>query len=792
MKSTKIEVSPRVLDLRKKLISQKPRLCSERALLVTESYKKTEGEPIVLRRAKALYDILEKMTVYIGEGELIVGHQTPVPRSAPVFPEFGTSWLEEELDTFSTRAQDRMEVSDKVKQELRSIFPYWKGKTIKEKVFKMLPESVIRARKSKIFTLDNHEEGGLGHVLPDFETVLRIGFNGIKEDADKRLLHANPVDSTQFKQMLFWEAVKITCEGVMLFAQRYANLAADLAAKEHNASRKIELEKIAGICRKIPGNPAENFYEALQCCWFVQLVIQIETNGTAISPGRLDQILFPYYNRSISEGIVTEKQAQELIDCFWLKFNELIKLRSNEGCRVHAGFPMNQNLTIGGQNKEGIDATNDLTYMFLNAQEHIHLSHPQFSLRIHKNTPHKLLKRALEVISLGGGIPQLISDEVLIPALLHRGIPLKLARNYAPIGCVEVGVIGLWGRGNGGYFNIPKVLELALNNGCDRLTGEQIGPRIGNPSSFKNFDDVMEAFRQQMAYCVRLLATENNIIDIVHAELMPHIFISSVVPGCIERGRDVTEGGALYNWTNPLGVGLANTIDSLAAIKKEVFEEEVISMKEVIEALDCNFEGKEKIQRMLIDSPKYGNDNDKVDFIGREIVNIFIDELEKHNTFRGGIMAPPSLFSLAVNLPFGWATGATPDGRKAGTPLADGISPSHGSDILGPTAVLKSASKIDHERTSGVILNQKFNPSVFKNPRDLMKLVELLRTYLLDLKGSHIQINVVSAEKLRKAQKEPEKYRNLVIRVTGYSAFFVELSKEVQEDIIERTEQQVV
>ncbi|KJS19780.1 MAG: hypothetical protein VR72_17320 [Clostridiaceae bacterium BRH_c20a] len=786
----KINVTQRVQNLRERLISYKPSLCSERAVLITQSYQETEGEPMVIRRAKALKNILDNMTIYINEEELIIGNQAIKPRSAPVFPEFGTSWLEKELDTFNTRVQDKMLVCDKAKKNIQNILPYWKGLTIKEKLFKMLPESVIRVRKAKIFTLDNHEEGGLGHVLPDYKTILETGLNGIKEQAQKKINCANIADSNEFKNVLFWEAIKIVSDAVIGFSWRFSKLAKNLADQEVNFQRKTELIRISEVCSKIPANPAKSFDEAIQCCWFLQLVIQIETNGTAISPGRLDQILFPYYYNDFLKGEITNEKTQELIDCFWLKLNELIKLRSNEGSYVHAGFPMNQNLVIGGQNENGEDVTNELTYMFLNAQEHIHLSQPQFSLRVHQNTPNELLLRAAEIIGLGGGIPQLLSDEILIPSLIHRGIPLKLARNYSPIGCVEVGVIGLWGRGNGGYFNIPKVLELALNNGRDRLTGEKISIETG--TNFNDFNAVLIAFQKQLAYCIKLLAVENNLIDMLHGELVPHVFISLVVPGCIEKGKDVTEGGALYNWTNPLGVGLANVADSLAAIKKKIFEEKLFNIEELLEALDCNFEDKKYIQKALQDAPKYGNDNDEVDLMARLVANLFIDEIEKYQTPRGGIMGPASLFSLSVSLPFGWATGATPDGRKAKTPLADGISPTHGNDVNGPTAVLKSASKLDHIRTSGSILNQKFHPTVFASSRDLIKFVELIRTYLLDLKGSHIQINVVSADTLRQAQKEPGKYRDLVIRVTGYSAFFTELSKEVQDDIIGRTEHQAI
>lgn len=784
-----IRATERIRRLRERVARSEPSVCSERAVLVTESYKETEGQPMPIRRAKALDRVLRNMTVFIAPDELIVGNHASKPRSAPVFPEMGVDWLSRELDSIlETRSQDRMVVPPKVKEDLRSIIPYWRGKTLREAVYAALPKEVINARLAKVFTLDNHEEGGLGHMLPDYPTVLAKGFNGIVDEVEERIGCLDLTRPDDYEKYIFYEAVKIVCRAACAFAERFADEAQRLAETERDLQRKDELLRIAQVCRRVPAQPAGSFYEAIQACWFVQLIIQIETNGTAISPGRMDQILYPYYARDVKENKLTPEQAQELIDCFWIKLNEIIKLRSEPATHVHAGFPTTQNVTIGGQTEEGLDATNELSFMFLTAQDHIRLSQPQFSLRVHRDTPSALLLRAAEVIRKGGGIPQLISDEVLIPSLLARGIPLETARNYAPIGCVELGVYELWGRGNGGYFNIPKVLELALNDGVDRMTGQQIGKKTGDPRQFTSFDDVMRAFREQMEYCTYLLAIENNVIDKVHAELMPHVFISTVSRGCIEQGKDVTRGGARYNWTGPIGVGIANAGDSLAAIKKVVFEEGKASMAELIEALDHDWENHESLRQLMRHAPKYGNDDDYADLLVKEVVNIFLDSLKRYPTPRGGDQGAAALFSLSVSLPFGWATGATPDGRKAGTPLADGVSPVHGVDVKGPTAVLKSVSKIEHIRTNGTILNIKFHPCALQGERQLQKFCDLIKTYLVDLKGSHVQVNVVSADTLRDAQRHPEQYRDLVIRVTGYSAFFTELSREVQDDIIERTE----
>jgi formate C-acetyltransferase len=786
-------VPSRIMTLRQDLLRSKPEISAERAKLVTLAYQETEGEPYVIRRAKALQKILKEIPISIYDQEIIVGGIAEKRRSAPVFPEMGVDWLEEELEeTLETRPQDKFVVSTKCKDELKKIIPYWREKTIREKVFKTLPEDVINARRAKVFTLDNHEEGGLGHVLVDYPTIFSIGLDGIRKIVDKNIAESKRSDPEAIKRLQFWQAATIVLDSAIAFANRYAELARRLAETQPEIGRKKELEDIADVCSRVFKNKTQSFHDAIQALWFIHVIIQLETNGTAISPGRLDQHLYPYFKADVESNQLSLEEAQKLIDCFWLKMNELIKLRSKFGSSVHAGFPMNMNVTIGGVTPTGEDATNELSFLFLNAQEHIHLSQPQFSTRVHARSPEEFLLRASEVIKIGGGIPQLISDEVLVPALLNRGIPLELARDYAPIGCIEVGFIGLWGRGNGGYFNVPKALELALNRGIDRLTGKKLGIDTGAPEEFATFENVVDAFRSQLDYCIELLAIENNVIDMIHAEIMPHVFISTLVPGCIEKGRDVTEGGAKYNWTVPLIVGLVNTGNSLAAIKKEVYEDKKISMSDLIEALDKDFEGSDELHKILMQSVKYGNDNDYVDLIVRNISRMVVDACENHTTFRGGLMAPPAFFSLAVNLPFGWATAATPDGRKALEPLGDGISPCHGDDIHGPTAVLKSASKIDHLRSCGAILNQKLTPTVLRNKKDLMAFVNLFKTYLLDLGGSHVQFNVVSADELRDAQKYPENYKGLVIRVTGYSAFFTELSKDVQDDIIGRTEHQSI
>ncbi|BCV23244.1 glycyl radical protein [Gelria sp. Kuro-4] len=791
----KIPATERVLRLKERVVAAKPSVCSERALIVTKSYQETEGEPYVLRRAKALAAIFSGITVKINPEELIVGMLASTQRGGPIFPEMGIFWLERELDhILETRKQDPFVVSEKVKADLRGIFDYWRGRNLYEHVWGALPEDVREARRNYVFTVDLHERGGLGHILPDVPKVLRVGFRGIKAEAEAKMAQANRGILEEYQKYLFWQAICIVCDGIITFAERYAAEAERLAECETDAQRRAELLQIAEVCRRVPAGPATTFWEALQAQWFVQLAIQLEANGNAVSPGRADQYWYPYLQADLDAGRLTMVQAQELLDCLWVKYNEIVKVWDEEATFVHAGFPMTQNLTIGGITRKGDDATNLLTFMCLNAQEHIHLTQPHLSLRVHEGTPESLLTRAAEVIRTGGGIPQLVSDNVYIPSLLIRGVELEDARDYACIGCVEVGTIGLWGRNNGGYFNLAKVLELALNNGVDRITGKQVGLKTGDPREFKSIDDVFAAYKKQLDHFVDLLAIEDNVLDMVHGQIMPHIFIDSVEPGCIESGKDVSLGGAKYNWCGPLGVGVANVGDSLAAIKKVVFDDKKVSMDELIACLDSDFKGERgtEVRELLLHAPKYGNDDDYVDYWVREATNAFFAAVERQKTSRGGNFVP-GLFSLSVSLPFGWHTGALPDGRPANRPLADGISPSHGMDVKGPTAVMKSVAKLDHVHlTQGAILNVKFTPSALEGENNLRKFVQLCRTYLNKLCGLHVQFNVVSAETLRRAQAHPERYQDLVIRVTGYSAKFIELSREMQDDIIDRTEHAAV
>ena len=778
----------RVRKLRQGFLDSRLELCIERAKIVTESYKSFQNQPAIILRALTLSNILENMTINIYENELIVGGISEKRRGGPVFPEMATYWLEKELDTIGSRDQDAFLIRDVDKEVLREqVFPFWKNRTLYEKLLTELPGATRRTRESGVFNIGLHEEGGLGHVLLDFEALLKTGFGGIRQRIENRLNQLDLADPASISKVRFLKAAAIVAQSATRFIERYAILAENRAAKTSEQARREELLRIAGICRHVSEKPAESFYEALQMVFFAEIIPQIETNGPAVSLGRFDRYLYPYYRKDIDQNAVTRDGVQELIDCFWIKINEIVKVYKEEDAHIHAGFPMNHNLTIGGRTSEGMDATNDLTFMSLAAHAHVHLIQPNLSVRLHKTSTHELIDKVARVIKLGGGMPQVVNDEAMIPALLNKGISISDARNYAIIGCVEPSIVGIWGRTNGGYFNLTKVLEYALNGGRDRLTGSDVG--LPTPTQFQEFGDVVQAYRHQMAHIVRHLVVENNLIDVVHAEIMPEPFVSILVPDCIEKASDVTSGGARVNWTGPLGVGVANVGDSLIAVKTAVFEKAMITFKDLTRLLDQNFEGNEETRLMFQNQmPKYGNDNDSADLLARKSVDIFCDEIEKYRNPRGGVFVP-SLIPVASNIPLGWITGATPDGRKAKTPLADGVSPAHGADRKGPTAVLRSVAKLDHTRiTNGIILNQKFSPALFETDAGVEQFVAYLRSFV-DLGIQHLQINVVDTKTLMQAQKHPSEYRDLVVRVAGYSALFNELSKDVQNDIIERTEQ---
>lgn len=834
-----IEKSSRIQRLIDDLYEKMPEIESARGKLVTESYKMTEELPIIKRRSAAFAHILRNIPIVIRDGELIVGSATLAPRGCQVFPEYSYEWLLSELDTVSTRAADPFYISEKTKRELREIYPWWKGKTTSDLAkANMAPEAYEAFVEHSVFTPGNYFYNGIGHVCVDYGKVMKIGYRGIIKEAETALEKLDISDGDYVSRSNFLNAVIESCEAVIEYARRYSALARDMASKESNPERKRELEIISRNCAKVPEFPATSFYEACQTFWFIQLLLQVESSGHSISPGRFDCYMYPYFKKDIDEGKITYEAAQELLDCIWVKFNDINKVRDAASADGFAGYGMFQNLIVGGQNIHGMDSTNDLSYMCIEAAMHVPLPQPSISIRVWNGSPEPLLIKAAALTRLGTGLPAYYNDEIIIPSIMARGLTLEDARDYCIIGCVEPQKAGKTdGWHDAAFFNMCRPMELAFSNGYDK--GKKIGPDTGDVSEMKTFEEFYEAYKTQQSYMIKLLVNANNAIDVAHATRCPLPFQSCMVEDCIGRGKSLQEGGAIYNFTGPQGFGIANNTDGLVAIKKLVFEEKKFTLTELREALKANFgygvhganaerltteiatelakQGlsiNESVIRTIYDevtnqtalsaaekarykeikrlieeeAPKYGNDIYDVDMFARDVANSYTKEVEKYKNARGGIFQA-GLYPVSANVPLGASTGATPDGRLAYTPLADGIGPASGRDIKGPTATVNSVAKLEQGVASnGTLLNQKFHPSALAGMSGLSKFVALIRSYF-DQKGMHVQFNVVTKETLIDAQNNPEKYKTLVVRVAGYSALFTTLSRSLQDDIINRTEQ---
>ena len=831
-----IPKSPRIQKLVDALYEHMPVIESARAKLITESYKETEGEPIITRRAKAFVHILHNIPIIIRDNELIVGSSTIAPRGCQTFPEFSYEWLEAELDTVATRTADPFEIAEETKAELKEADKYWKGKTTSELATSYMAPEAIKAIEHNIFTPGNYFYNGVGHVTVKYWEVLEIGFEGIMEKAQKELDGCSVGDGNYARKSHFLEAVILSCKAVIDYAGRYAKLAQEMAAQTSDPVRKQELFVIAENCSRVPAKGAQNFYEACQSFWFVQQLLQMESSGHSISPGRFDQYMYPYYKKDMEAGTITREFAQELMDCIWVKLNDLNKCRDAASAEGFAGYSLFQNLIAGGQNKEGEDVTNDLSVMCIQASMHVHLPAPSLSVRVWNGSPHEFLIKAAELTRTGIGLPAYYNDEVIIPALQNRGLSLEDAREYNIIGCVEPQKAGKTeGWHDAAFFNMCRPLELVFSNGMDK--GEMVGIPTGDVTQMKTFDEFFDAYKKQMEYCISLLVNADNAIDVAHAERCPLPFLSCMIDDCLKEGKSVQEGGAVYNFTGPQGFGIANMADGLFAIRKLVYEDKKVSMKELKEALAWNYDkgldaqsagdmtemimkamqkagrnvdastaegllktfmgmkpGEQKTQRfkeihdMIDEVPKFGNDIPEVDYFAREVAYTYSKPLQKYNNPRGGKFQA-GLYPVSANVPLGGQTGATPDGRYAHTPVADGVSPSAGKDVKGPTAAATSVSRLDHFIVSnGTLFNQKFHPSALSGREGLEKFVALIRGYF-DQKGMHMQFNVVDRQTLLDAQEHPEKYKHLVVRVAGYSALFTTLSRSLQDDIIRRTEQ---
>ena len=771
----------RILQLKQAMLDEERFVSIEQARIVTAVYQQNEQASIVIKRALGLYESLKQIEIRIDAGELIVGNRTRGVRAGVIFPESGISWVNDEIEQLFERPQDKFRV-DAADIDIfrREILPYWKGKTLEDMVEKRIgEEKSLIGKVAKI----NQTDHAQGHICPSTKKWLQKGPAGLLAEVQAKLKTCSE------EKREFYTAMEIVLKGAVLFIGRYADLARGLAEQTGNEAQKQEFLEIASTCDAIETAPPNSFREAVQSVWFLYVILQMESNASSFSPGRMDQYLLPHFEKDMTEGVIDADHALEIIECLWLKFNQIVYLRSANSAKYFAGFPIGFNVAIGGKTPEGQDASNVLSYLFLKAQEYLGLPQPNLSARVFSGSPEVFLRRCAEVISKGSGMPQLFNDDSVIPALMSKGIEKADAVNYAIVGCVELTTHGnALGWSDAAMFNLVKALELALNDGVCLLTGKQMGAKTGTLADFETYEDVENAFLKQIDFFFDRMIAACEVVEKLHCDILPSAFLSSVIDNCIENGRDVTGGGAKYNLSGIQVIQPANIADSLAAIKLLVFDEKRVSKTALLSAIRENFEHDELLRMTLLNkAPKYGNDIDWVDAIAHKWIKIFVDKFKGLKNARGGPYHT-GLYTVSAHVPMGANVGATPDGRKAKEPLADGgMSAVYGRDTKGPTAHLKSVSKVDAMLGSnGTLLNMKFSPDIFKNESDLMKFVDLIKAFIA-LKITHVQFNVVTKEELLKAQKNPEQYRSLTIRVAGYTAYFAELAPDLQDEIIART-----
>jgi len=783
-------LNSRIKKLREHSINILPYIDPERAILITDFYKdnfsNTLSAPV--KRALAFKYILENKKISINDDELIVGERGFGPKATPTYPELTTHSLKD-LEILDTRRKIPYKVSDEVKKIYKEyIIPFWKGNTIRDKIFIEMSKEWKAAFNSGIFT-EFMEQRAPGHTVLDGK-IYKYGFLDFKKKIRKVIKNLdfyNDTESYNKKEQLI--AMEIVADALIKFANRYAELASKLAEKEKNLNRKKELKKISEICRWVPANPPRDFYEALQYYWFVHIGVITELNPwDAFNPGKLDRHLYPFYKKEIEKGTLTIEKAKELLQALWIKFNNQpappkVGVTAEESC-TYTDFAQ---INLGGVNTDGTDGLNEVSYLLLDVIDEMRIVQPSSSVQISKITPDKFLKRALEIIKTGFGQPSVFNTDEVIQEMLRQGKTLEDARDGGTSGCVETGAFGKENYNLTGYFNLVKVLEITLNNGFDPKSGKKISIKTGDPSGFRTFDELFAAFKKQMKYFIDIKIKGNNIIERIYADYMPVPFLSLLIDDCIEKGKDYHNGGARYNTSYIQGVGLGSITDCLSSIKYNVFDKKKIRMKQMLNILKNNYVEYEKFRQIFINkTPKYGNDDDYADDIMKIVFETFFNFIDGRKNTKGGSYRI-NLLPTTVHIYFGSITSATPDGRKATEPLSEGISPVQGMDRNGPTAVIKSAAKIDHIKTGGTLLNQKFTPQLLESDEGISKLAHLIRAYF-KMNGHHIQFNVVKADTLRDAQKNPEKYRDLIVRVAGYSDYFVDLGKTLQDEIIRRTE----
>lgn len=796
-------LTERMKEFREEVLDEKPYIDAQRAILATLAYKENLNQPRVMVRAKMLEKVLDNMSIYIEDKSLLAGNQATKNRNAPIFPEYTMEFVMNELDQFEKRDGDVFYITEKTKEQLREIAPFWQNNNLRARGEALLPEEVRVFMETGVFGMEGKLNAGDAHLAVNYERILKDGLKGYEKRVKEYKASLDLTDPESIDKYCFYNAVLIVLEAVRNFANRYSVLAKDLAEKELNQERKIELLEISRICSKVPYEPAETFREAVQSVWFIQLILQIESNGHSLSYGRFDQYMYPYYNRDIKNDTIKESEALELLTCLWIKTLTINKVRSQAHTLSSAGSPMYQNVTIAGQTIDKKDAVNDLSFLVLKSVAQTRLTQPNLTVRYHKNINKHFLDECVEVMRLGFGMPALNNDEIIIPSFMDWQVKEEDAYNYSAIGCVETAVPGKWGYRCTGmsYINFPRMLLCTMNNGVDLTSNKRFTKGYGYFTEMESYEELLKAWDKTIREITRYSVIVENVIDKASERDVPDILCSALTDDCIARGKTIKEGGAVYDFISGLQVGIANMADCLAAIKKLVYEEKKITRQELWNAILDDFSSPEnkKIQEMLIrEAPKYGNDDDYVDQLIVEAYDSYIEEIEKYPNTRynrgpiGGIRYAGTS-SISANVGQGMSTMATPDGRNAFEPLAEGCSPAHNSDKNGPTAVFKSVSKLRTNKiTGGVLLNQKMTPQMLSTEENRQKLELLIKTFFNRLHGYHVQYNIVSKETLIDAQKHPEKHKDLIVRVAGYSAFFNVLSKKTQDDIIGRTEQSLM
>jgi formate C-acetyltransferase len=785
-------MNERVRKLREDSVETKPYISSERAELVTQFYQSDAPlrQSIPVARAMSFMHIMQNKTIYIGLEELIVGEKGHAPKATPTYPELCCHSLDD-LDILTTREKTSFVVSPQVRKVYeKTIIPFWHGRTMRDRIFREMTEEWKATYEAGMFT-EFMEQRSPGHTVLD-DKIYRKGMLDFKRDIQCSLDTLDYLNDPQaYAKQEELKAMLICADALIVFGRRHADKARALAQKETNPQRKAELEQIAEVCSHVPAHAPRNYWEALQYYWFVHLGVTTELNPwDSFNPGRLDQHLYPFYRKGIDEGTLTPEQAKELLQCFWVKFNNQPAPPKVGVTAAESGtYTDFAQINTGGVKQDGSDGVNDVTYLMLDVIEEMRLVQPSSSVQLSKKNPDRFIRRAARIIRTGFGQPSIFNTDAIVQEMVRMGKSVADARNGGSSGCVEIGAFGKESYILTGYFNLPKVFELTLNNGVDPKTGKQIGLETGAPENFGTFEQLFEAFRRQVNYLMDVKMRGNNVIERLYATYMPAPFLSVLIDDCIAKGKDYHDGGARYNTNYVQGVGLGTATDALAAVKYHVFDEHTVSMSELLEALRNDFGGSESLQQTLWQrTPKYGNDDDYADDIMRAVFEAYFEAVDGRPNTKGGHYHI-NLLPTTVHVYFGSVTGATPDGRRAHTPLSEGISPVQGADRCGPTAVLKSAAKMDHCRTGGTLLNMKFNPQVLSDDEGIDKLAQLVRSYFR-LDGHHIQFNVVDAETLREAKKHPKQNRDLIVRVAGYSDYFVDLGEDLQDEIIARTEQQ--